>query len=63
VVELHSRAVFVRTSLVASACVWLCGIAHAAPQGQFPPGFVDLADVANEPFPKAAFDFEIRRAR
>ena len=30
VVELHSRAVFVRTSLIATACVWLCGIAHAA---------------------------------
>ena len=52
-VELHSRAVFVRTSLIASACVWLCGIAHAAgaasPQtapGKLPPGFVDLADVA-----------------
>ena len=52
-VELHSRAVFVRTSLIASACVWLCGIAHAAgaaspqtPPGKLPPGFVDLADVA-----------------
>ena len=44
-VELHSRAVFVRTSLIASACAWLCGIAHAAPPGRLPPGFVDLADV------------------
>ena len=49
-VELHSRAVFVRTSLIASACVWLCGIAHAAGlaagAAELPPGFVDLADVA-----------------
>jgi D-alanyl-D-alanine dipeptidase len=38
--------VFVRTSLIASAGAWLCGVAHAATPERLPPGFVDLADVA-----------------